>query len=76
MSVNKAVVDLARALGLAVVGQGVERPEQLVLLFKLGCMLAQGFGLASPMALAAVPARVAIPDLGRPAAERTGRRRS
>jgi EAL domain-containing protein (putative c-di-GMP-specific phosphodiesterase class I) len=63
MSVNRAVVDLARALGLAVVGQGVENLEQLELLAELGCTLGQGFGLALPMALAEIPKQIAIPQL-------------
>ena len=64
LSVNKAVGDLARVRGLAVVGQGVERLDQLTLLHELGCLLAQGLALASPMALADVPARVTIPGSG------------
>ncbi len=60
MAVNRAVVDLARALGLAVVGQGVESPEHLRLLGELGCTLGQGFGLAGVMALGEIPQRVAI----------------
>jgi EAL domain-containing protein (putative c-di-GMP-specific phosphodiesterase class I) len=61
MSVNRAVIDLARALGLAVIGQGVERPEQIALLPQLGCTLAQGFALAMPMALADIPMAFEIP---------------
>lgn len=60
MAVNRAVVDLALALGLAVVGQGVENAEHLALLSELGCMLGQGFGLAAPMGLEAIPQSVAI----------------
>ncbi len=61
MSINRAVIDLARALGLAVVGQAVERPDQIALLPRLGCTLAQGFGLAPPMPLGQVPARLGLP---------------
>ena len=38
-----AVLDLARSLGLEVVVEGVERPEQRDILCKLGCINAQGF---------------------------------
>jgi EAL domain-containing protein (putative c-di-GMP-specific phosphodiesterase class I) len=37
-----AIVRLAEALGLAVVAEGVERPEQVTALQALGCELAQG----------------------------------
>ncbi|MGI9394069.1 MAG: putative bifunctional diguanylate cyclase/phosphodiesterase, partial [Boseongicola sp.] len=38
-----AVLDLARSLGLEVVVEGVERPEQREILCKLGCTNGQGF---------------------------------
>ncbi len=38
-----AVLDLARGLGLEVVVEGVERPEQRDILCKLGCTNGQGF---------------------------------
>jgi diguanylate cyclase (GGDEF)-like protein/PAS domain S-box-containing protein len=43
-----ATVDLGRSLGLEVVAEGVERPEQARLLRRLGCTLAQGFHLGHP----------------------------
>ncbi len=53
-AVIAAVVGMARALDLVVVGEGVERPEQLDLLTELGCDLAQGFAIARPMPAAAL----------------------
>ncbi len=44
-----AAVDLAHALGMVVVGEGVERPEQLDVLRQLRCDLAQGFLLGRPV---------------------------
>ncbi|BBZ28565.1 hypothetical protein MMAD_28600 [Mycolicibacterium madagascariense] len=44
-----AIVMLARAFGLVVVGEGVETPEQLATLRECGCDLAQGFLLGRPM---------------------------
>lgn len=44
-----AVVTLARAFDLIVVGEGVETAEQLEALQSCGCDLAQGFFLAKPM---------------------------
>jgi hypothetical protein len=37
------IVDLARAVGVAVVAEGVETPEQVALLQGLGCVTAQGW---------------------------------
>jgi diguanylate cyclase (GGDEF)-like protein len=48
----QAVVDMARALNLGIVAEGVERWEQQELLNKLGCPLSQGY-LYSP----ALPSR-------------------
>ncbi len=43
------IVDLAHALGLTVVAEGVETEEQLELLRAMGCNLAQGYHFARPM---------------------------
>jgi EAL domain-containing protein (putative c-di-GMP-specific phosphodiesterase class I) len=50
-----AIVGMGHALGLTVVAEGVERPEQLSLLQDLGCDRAQGYLLGRP--------RVGLPDL-------------
>jgi len=42
-------VSLAENLGLKVVAEGVETPDQVELLRQFGCHEAQGFGLARPM---------------------------
>jgi EAL domain-containing protein (putative c-di-GMP-specific phosphodiesterase class I) len=62
----RAIIDLARSLGLRTIGEGVERPEQLACLASLGCDFAQGFLLGRPMPadeltalLEAPPARAA-----------------
>jgi diguanylate cyclase (GGDEF)-like protein/PAS domain S-box-containing protein len=49
-----AVVQLARALELVGVAEGVEHPEQLEFLARHGCALAQGFHLARPLPAAEV----------------------
>jgi diguanylate cyclase (GGDEF)-like protein/PAS domain S-box-containing protein len=48
----RAIVTLGRALRMQVLGEGVETPEQLSALGRLGCDLAQGFLLAPPLPLA------------------------
>jgi EAL domain-containing protein (putative c-di-GMP-specific phosphodiesterase class I) len=49
-----AVVAMAHALGLSVVAEGVETPEQLRTLAELDCATAQGFLLARPQPAARV----------------------
>jgi EAL domain-containing protein (putative c-di-GMP-specific phosphodiesterase class I) len=44
----REVIELAHTLGLEVVGEGVERNEQLTTLQELGCDLVQGYLLARP----------------------------
>jgi diguanylate cyclase (GGDEF)-like protein len=45
----EAVISLAHSLGLEVTGEGVESAEQLELLRRMGCDLAQGYHLARPL---------------------------
>jgi diguanylate cyclase (GGDEF)-like protein/PAS domain S-box-containing protein len=47
-AVVSAVIDVAHALDMTVVGEGVERPDQLAALGRLGCDLAQGFLCGRP----------------------------
>jgi EAL domain-containing protein (putative c-di-GMP-specific phosphodiesterase class I) len=44
-----AVIDLARALDLDVVAEGIETAEQAEELARLGCKVAQGYHFASPL---------------------------
>ena len=45
----RGVIDMARSLGLSVIAEGVETPEQLDLLAKEGCQYYQGFLCAAPL---------------------------
>ncbi len=45
----ESMITLARLFGQTPIAEGVETPEQGVLLMRLGCDLAQGFGIARPM---------------------------
>ncbi len=49
MEIVKAIVQLARNLGLELVAEGVENQEQLDLLMDLGCQYAQGFLFGKPL---------------------------
>jgi diguanylate cyclase (GGDEF)-like protein len=51
-AVVRAVLGLGGALGLDVVAEGIERPEQAHFLARLGCRTAQGYLFARPMPLA------------------------
>ncbi len=53
-TIVSAIIDLAHALGLVVVAEGVERPEQLATLTELGCDMAQGFLFERPLTAKAV----------------------
>ncbi len=57
----RGVVALAGELGLDVVAEGVETPEQLRALFTEGCRLFQGFLLGRPGALSDAVSRSALP---------------
>ncbi len=45
-----SILHIAAALGLEVVGEGIEDLEQLAFLKKAGCQIAQGYSLGRPMA--------------------------
>jgi EAL domain-containing protein (putative c-di-GMP-specific phosphodiesterase class I) len=49
MAIVRAVVDLADAMGIDAVAEGVETPDQLEGLRRLGCHLAQGYLFSRPL---------------------------
>jgi diguanylate cyclase (GGDEF)-like protein/PAS domain S-box-containing protein len=53
------IISLANAFRRIVVAEGVETPEQGVLLMRLGCDIAQGYGIARPMPAHEIPGWVA-----------------
>jgi predicted signal transduction protein with EAL and GGDEF domain len=55
-AIVKAIVELAHALDLRVVGEGVESARQLEVLTDLGCDAAQGFHLGRPVPAAELTA--------------------
>jgi EAL domain-containing protein (putative c-di-GMP-specific phosphodiesterase class I) len=56
----RMIIDLARALELRVVAEGIESAEELEALRALGCELGQGFYLAAPLDLTSDPAPPAL----------------
>ena len=59
------IVEIGRTLGLRVVAEGIERPEQLSALTALGCEQGQGYYLGRPVSAGAIEATL------RPAAPST-----
>ena len=57
-AIVEGIIGLAHAFGRSVIAEGVETIEHGVSLLALGCNLGQGYGIAKPMAAAAVPAWV------------------
>jgi len=49
--ITHAIIDVADALGLQVIAEGVENEEQSDILFKLGCTKAQGYYFWHPLSL-------------------------
>ena len=48
LAVVRGVLALARELGIEVIAEGVEEPDQLAMLREIGCELVQGFLLGRP----------------------------
>ncbi|HEU5150227.1 MAG TPA: EAL domain-containing protein [Iamia sp.] len=48
-TIVRSMIDLGHNLGLEVVAEGVERPDDMATLSRLGCDRAQGYAIARPM---------------------------
>ncbi|MBU1666746.1 MAG: EAL domain-containing protein, partial [Gammaproteobacteria bacterium] len=59
LTLVEGIIGLATAFRRTVVAEGVETPEQGVLLMRLGCDIAQGYGIARPMPAEDLPAWIA-----------------
>jgi diguanylate cyclase len=55
LAIITAIIAMARSLGLAVVAEGVEKPEQLAFLHTMGCKEIQGYLASRPVAADQVP---------------------
>jgi diguanylate cyclase (GGDEF)-like protein/PAS domain S-box-containing protein len=51
---TRTIVQVGHDLGIEIVAEGIERPEQLELLRAMGCGLGQGYLVAPPMTAAAI----------------------
>jgi EAL domain-containing protein (putative c-di-GMP-specific phosphodiesterase class I) len=75
-AVTAAIVQMAAAIGLTVIAEGVETAEQAAVLQGIGIDLAQGYHFARPMAPGALESHPYLIDGTRPrAAVRPGGRR-
>ena len=48
-AIASTIVSMGRSLRLTVLAEGVEKPEQLALLRKMGCDMAQGYHFSRPV---------------------------
>ena len=58
-AIVKSIMDLARALGMSTVAEGVEEPAQYELLCRAGCEYVQGYLIARPMPIEGVKELIA-----------------
>ena len=59
-----AVVGVARALGLSVVAEGIERADQLRVAEEVGCDSGQGFWFAKPAPAGSLAGSLRLPVTG------------
>jgi EAL domain-containing protein (putative c-di-GMP-specific phosphodiesterase class I) len=59
---TRTIVQVGHDLGIEVVAEGIERPEQLELLRAMGCGLGQGYLVARPMAARGIEALAAADE--------------
>ena len=48
-AIVNTIVGLANSLGLGIIAEGIETPEQAAFLRDLGCQIGQGFHLSAPL---------------------------
>ena len=58
-AIARAIVELGRTLGLKVVAEGIEQPDQAAWLISLGCPLGQGYLFSRPLGVNATEAFLA-----------------
>jgi diguanylate cyclase (GGDEF)-like protein len=63
---TRTIARVGRDLGLVVVAEGVERPEQLELLREMGCPRGQGYLVSRPMPANGIEALITLSPRGEP----------
>lgn len=63
LQIVRTIVDLARALDMDVVAEGIETPEQVALLRQMGCRYGQGFLFSPPLEPAKITELLRLPGL-------------
>jgi len=61
LQIVRTIIELARAMGMDVVAEGIETAEQFRLLREMGCRYGQGFLFARPMTAEAVTELLRLP---------------
>jgi EAL domain-containing protein (putative c-di-GMP-specific phosphodiesterase class I) len=61
LQIVRTIIELARALGMDVVAEGIETCEQYRLLRNMGCRYGQGFLFARPMPVEQVTQLLRLP---------------
>jgi EAL domain-containing protein (putative c-di-GMP-specific phosphodiesterase class I) len=61
LQIVRTIIELARVLGMDVVAEGIETPEQYRLLREMGCRFGQGFLFARPLPVEAVTKLLRLP---------------
>jgi EAL domain-containing protein (putative c-di-GMP-specific phosphodiesterase class I) len=62
LQIVRTILELARALGMNVVAEGIETYQQYALLRQLGCRFGQGFLFARPMPAEAITQLLRLPE--------------
>lgn len=58
VQIAESIINLAKILKLAVVAEGIENPEQLNFMLRMGCNRFQGFWLSQPLPASQIPGLV------------------
>jgi EAL domain-containing protein (putative c-di-GMP-specific phosphodiesterase class I) len=61
LQIVRTIIELARVMGMDVVAEGIETPEQYRLLRQMGCRFGQGFLFARPLSVEAVNELLRLP---------------
>ena len=61
LQIVRTIVELARVMGMDVVAEGIETPEQYLLLRELGCRFGQGFLFSRPVTAETISGLLRLP---------------